>query len=227
MLEVYFGNDTTEVRAAALRAAGSSYTLIARESYEKGVIADAVESVSLFGGPEVFVLDTPSEQVDLALECEELLPDMATSLHTFVVIEKQLLAAPKKKFLKHTEMVEEFSKKAAERFNPFTLTEALLTKDKKNLWLLLQQARAAGLSNEELIGSLWWQLKTMRLVALTNSADEAGMKEYPYSKTKRSAGNFSPEDLFRLMSSLLTMYHEGHAGETDLEVALEQWCLGV
>lgn len=227
MLAVYFGNDTTAVRTAALRAAGTSHTTYEPDTYEAGMLANAVEGVSLFGGPEVFLLDTPSEKGDFAIDSERLLAEMASSAHRFIIIEKALLAPAKKKFGKHTDILEEFSKKAPERFNPFTLTDALINRDKKNLWLLLQQARAAGLSDEELIGSLWWQLKTMRLVALTGSAEEAGMKDYPYNKTKRALGKYSSAETIALMTSLLAIYHQGHAGETDLSVALEQWCLAI
>jgi hypothetical protein len=65
----------------------------------------------------------------------------------------------------------------------------------------------------------------MRLAALTNSATEAGMKDYPYRKAKQALQKFSPEELLHLSHSLLELYHQGHKGVVDLQVGLERWVL--
>ena len=88
-------------------------------------------------------------------------------------------------------------------------------------------ARQAGVSAEEVIGILWWQLKTLRLAAVTKSAPEAGMKDFPYNKAKRALGNFSDGELETLSHSVLRVYHDGHAGKTDIDFALEQFVLSL
>ena len=92
---------------------------------------------------------------------------------------------------------------------------------------LLQEAKAAGQSAEEIIGVLWWQLKTLRLAAITNLASEAGLKDFPYNKAKRSLSHFKEGELGTLSLSLLSLYHEGPAGIVDIDEALEQWLLRV
>lgn len=233
MLEVYFGNDTDAVRqhalkrSAALKAAGVEVSTVTGDQYQSGMLRDAVGANSLFGGALGFVVDTPSSEVDLQTEVTEQLEAMAASEHVFVVIEGPLLAAAKKPYQKHAATLEEFKKAASERFNTFAMADALATKNKKQLWLLLQQARQAGESAEAVIGILWWQLKTLRLAALTGSATEAGLKDFPYNKAKRALGGFAPGELEQLSQSLLKVYHDGHAGQVVIDDALEAWVLRV
>lgn len=228
MLKVFYGNDTHTIRCeahavAAASAGDAPYTTLESEQYEAGQLTTAVGETSLFGGQEVYLIDTPVGA--LAEEVETLLTDMAASPNTFVVIEGTLLAPAKKRYTQVTDDVTEYKAAAAERFDVFALAEALARKDKKSLWLLLQQARQAGLSAEEIIGTLWWQIKSLRLAAVTRSAAEAGMKDYPYRKAQSALVKFAPGQLLALSHSLLTVYHQGHAGEVDTFTALEQWCL--
>jgi hypothetical protein len=72
---------------------------------------------------------------------------------------------------------------------------------------------------------LWWQLKTLRLAELTQSADEAGVKSFPYDKAKRSLSKFAPGEVVALSESLLRLYHDARAGKRDLILALERWVL--
>ena len=121
--------------------------------------------------------------------------------------------------------MEEYKAAAAERFNAFGMADSLSRKDKKTLWLQLQDAKQANLSAEEIIGTLWWQLKSMRLAKNTNSAAEAGMKDFPYNKAKRALSAFKDGELESLSRGLLTVYHEGHLGKVDIDIALERWML--
>jgi len=233
MLEIYFGNDTDAVRKAvmtrvqSLETAGVEMATIDKERYVPGVLQDRVGATSLFGGSLGFVVDQPQSDTAFLEESDGQLEAMAASPHVFLVIEDTLLAAGKKKYTKHAEVVEEFKKVAEERFNTFALTDALLKKDKKQLWMLLQQAKMAGQSAEEIIGVLWWQLKTMRLVAQTSSPVEAGLKDFPYNKAKRALTLFAEGEVERLSRSLLAVYHDGHAGKRDIDAALEVWVLEV
>ena len=231
MLLVFFGNDTITVRqkafAAAEKAAGRSGTAltVSGDEYEEGRITELAGETSLFGDTAIYVIDTPSTDEQFSEEVTSLLPDMAASSHTFIIIEAKLLAAQKKQFEKHAGVCEEHSVKATRDFNAFTITDALLRKDKKTMWLLLHEARRAGARDEETIGILWWQLKTLRLAALTNSAAEAGLKEYPYRKAKGALKNFSSDELERLSTDLLTIQHESRRSRFDLDLALEHWLL--
>lgn len=227
MLQVYFGTDTDAVRQAAWAAARAASTeapdVLSSDGYEAGQLGALVGGASLFGATRVIIIDTPTEQ--LATDLPPLLDAMAAGVDTYIIIEGPLLAAAKKGYAKHTSELHESKAVAAERFNTFALADALASRNKKQLWLLLQQATAAGIAAEEIIGVLWWQLKSLRLAALTSSATEAGMKDFPYNKAKRALATLPPVAAERLSHELLTIYHAGHAGKTDLSLALEQWVL--
>ncbi len=227
MLYVFFGTDRTAVRDAAhkITEGVATPTLIDESSFAVGVVASSVGALSLFGGTEGFIIDTPSSDDVFAGEVLSNLEEMARSENVFVVIEGPLLAEAKKKYGKHAVTLEEFTAVKAERFNSFALADALAKKDKRNLWMLLAEARLAGVRSEELVGILWWQLKTMRLAAVTRSAIDAGMKDFPYNKAKRALGLFKEGEVNELSRSLLELYHLSHQGKRDMDLALEEWVL--
>lgn len=233
MLQVLYGTDSIAIRNAAFAVAderqdqGAELHRLEVEQYAPGLLADAVGATSLFGGAAVYVIDTPSESADFFAEVQEYLPSMVASSNTFIVIEKNLLAPAKKPFIAAGATMTEYKATTIERFNVFALADALARKDKRTLWLLLQGANRAGIAAEEIIGTLWWQLKTLRLAAITPSAEAAGMKEYPYNKAKRALQYFAPGELTKLSHSLLGVYHAGHAGEVPINEALELWVLKV
>jgi DNA polymerase III delta subunit len=234
MLHVYFGNDVTTVRGLAL---GAVETLVAASparvskleasSYAPGVIANLLGSVSLFGEQELYLIDTPSDDPDFYAEVTEAAEAMGESSNQFVIIEGALLAPEKKKFAPYASTMEETKQGASSTFNVFALAEAVAKKDKKSLWVLLQEAKRNGSSAEEIIGILWWQLKTMRIAAITGSAAEADMKDFSYNKAKSALRNFGPGELETVSLNLLKIYHAGHGGVRDIDEGLEEWVLGL
>ena len=231
MYSVYSGNDTIGVREAAFKEVskyekkGFVVERIDTDNFSAGILADAAGATSLFGDQTVYVVDTPSMNKDFYADVIEHLSVLSESENPFIIVESSLLAPEKKKFAKYAEALEEVKGEKGERFNSFALAEALSKRDKKSLWLLLQEARLAGSSDEEIIGILWWQLKALRLAAKTKSANEAGMKDFPYNKAKRSLSNFKDGDVERISHNLLSVYHDGHLGKRDIDLALERWTL--
>lgn len=230
MLYVFFGTDRTAIRNEALAVTaelGISPTVIEDSLYTAGAVTGAIGTTSLFGGTECFLLDTPSADEAFEEEVKGALAEMADSPNTFIIMEGQLLADAKKKYTKFAQVVKEFTAEKEERFNVFQIAEALAKKDKRQMWVLLQQARMLGIRDEETIGILWWQLKALRLAKVTRSAEEAGMKDYPYKRASQSLRNFKDGEVEALSRSLLELYHDGHQGKRDMDVALEEWVLGV
>jgi len=201
-------------------------TTLDAQSFVSGQIADALGAASLFGGEEWFVIDTPAADPDMAQEVTSSLKEMSESQNTFLILEGTLLAPAKKLYAKHAASSEEFIAVKNERFNTFAMADALAQKDRRQLWVLLQNAKREGLATEEIIGMLWWQLKALRLAAVTSNAAQAGMKDFPYNKAKRSLAKFAPGEVIKNSHTLLELYHDGHAGLCDIDLALEQWVLG-
>ena len=232
MLTVFYGNDQIKVRSEAhkyidsLIKEGQTVVRIESDNYEAGQLLNLSSATVLFGASPIYLIDTLSNQADSYEELLETLESLATSTENFVVIEKDLNASDKKQFTKYSENLNEYKKAGVEtRFNVFAMAEALVNKDKRQFWVLLQEAKRNGLSAEEIIGTLWWQLKTLRLAMLTKSAEEAGVKDFPYNKAKRSLKNFKDGEIESLSFKLLNLYHDGHAGRCDIDLALEEWVL--
>lgn len=232
MLYVFSGNDVVAVRAKAhahiakLEAGGSSARRIEAEDYATGALLSFAESVSLFGAPEIIILDTLS---DVAGALEDVVAHaeiLSRSANTFVILEKKILGISAKELQKHAKEYV-VCDSVETKFNIFSLTDALAQKDKKSLWLLFLRAKEAGFVAEEIIGTLSWQLKSLRVARLCKTAEEAGMKDFTFQKAKRANAKFSTQELQSLSLSLVTLYHEGHAGITDIDLALEKWVLSI
>lgn len=232
MLEIFYGNNHGVVRSAVqdvLQAlpADTEVAYIEAEAFLPGQLTEAMHGSSLFAAPYVYVLDTPSANAEYQSEVLANVSDLAESSHRFLILENQLKAVEKKTFAKHTDSITDCSIVLAKRPDAFAMTNCLCERNKRRLWLELQTARRGGLRPEEIIGTLWWQLKTLRLAAITSSASEAGMKEYPYKKAKQALRAFSLAEVEQLSTKLLQVYHDGHAGVRDIDLALEEWVLTV
>ncbi len=231
MLYVFFGTDTEVVRIRARekvsslgKDAGERVLRISSDMYTSGMLADIAGSTSLFGEPQIVVLDMLSENQDAFTEASALFPVLAASPHTFVCIEGSLPVAVQKECKAHAKVCEEI-KKESEKLDVFALCDALILRDKKRLWLLYTSLAREGVPAEEIIGILLWQLKLLRLAERTGSPEEAGQKSYPYQKAKRALSAFKKGEVDTLSRALLTIYHEGHAGKRDINLALESWIL--
>lgn len=233
MLYVFFGKDEVKVRERALahikKMAGpdAKATKVTAEEYAEGLLSDLAQGTSLFGGEEVILLDTPSSDDLFAEAVERDIEILKDSTNHFVIIERNLLVAPKKLYGKYAEVMEEIASVMEERPNNFALTDAFLDRDKKRLWLLLSEARARSESNEALVGLLFWQIKILRLVDRTSGPEEAGQKPFVYQKAKRALAKFKKGEIDRFSRELLELYHEGHQGKVDMGLALERWVLSI
>ncbi len=233
MLTVFFGNDTGMVRTAALNHANLCAHTSAQighytsENLEPGELSLLASAQSLFSEPLVYVLDMLSADSERFEELLATLPALSEASYEFIMIEEALTAPVQKVLTEAGATLNEYTRAKDRRFNTFALGDAFLLRDKKTLWLLLMDARQAGISVEEIVGTLFWQLKVLRLTFRTNNAEEAGLKPFVYQKATRAHNRFTKSEADKWSRSLLTMYHEGHNGKTDLELALEAWVLAL
>lgn len=195
------------------------------------MLRDRIGAQSLFVSsevPEVTLLDTPSERAEALEQVLALAPELAESSNIFVLLEGKLLAPFAKTLKQYATTYEEVATASvAEKFNVFALADALARRDKKSLWVLFLRAQNAGLKPEEIIGTLFWQIKSMRLAVRTKNADEAGLKSFVYTKARRGAEKFKPGELDNLSRSLVCLYHDAHLGKLDIDLALERWVLSI
>lgn len=112
-------------------------------------------------------------------------------------------------------------------FNIFALTDAVGARDKRNAWVLYRKALASGMVPEEVFYKVVWQVKSLLLAKNTKSADEAGMKPYPYSKAKGYLRNFKDSDLENLSQELVIGYHNSRRGKGEMETFVEKTLLSL
>lgn len=159
------------------------------------------------------------------------LKEMKESENVFIFIEEELDKITLGKFEKKAEKVQEFEpdvpKETEGKFKIFSLTKALGRRDKKQLWILYSQAKRAGVSDEEIHGILFWQIKAMLLASKTKSAKEAGLNPFVYSKSSGFLKNFSENEVQKISSDLVTIYHEARRGRYELFSALEKFVLSI
>ncbi len=234
MIYLYYGSDSVAVRTKAISALEVQESLGLRverlelENITLGKIAEMAGSLSLFGEATVYSVDVPSSATLEVYEAfMKALPELAASTNVIIVTEGALLAPAKKLWTKHANCIEEYTAPKEAPVDVFAIASALLARDKKSLWLLYTKLRLSDVSPEEIIGILWWQLKSMRLVAESKNAESAGMKSYSYDKTKQSLKNYSALEIVTLSRNLLRVYHEGHGGVKDISIGLEEWILAV
>lgn len=232
MIYLFYGNDEYAIRSHAIEkaktlAGGIEYvTHLTPEECDESTLRDACERASLFGGEQVYVVDTPSH-IEVCVETVyEMLASLAQSKNHFVIIEKALLVVDKKRYAQYTQDIHEFSSGVEKKtHDTFALCDAICARDKKRAWLCYTEMRDVRI--EEIVGVLFWQIKVLRLAERTASAEEAGQKPYPYKKAKQALSNFHSGEVDALSRSLVTLYHEGHTGARDMREALEAWILNI
>lgn len=233
MLYVFFGNDTSKVRQSALEKLADlqekfpdlMVEKIEVEDYVPSILINAISNTALFSGRIAYYLDQPSENIEFFNEVRELASALNSSINYFIISDGNFLAEDKKIFKTTSSEIIEYKKETSKTFNIFQMTDALVNCDKRTLWFLLQEAKSNGLSAEEIIGTLWWQLKVINLAEKTRSASEAGIKDFPYNKAKRALKNFKQGQIANFTRGLLALYHDGHHGKRDINLALEEWVL--
>ncbi len=119
-----------------------------------------------------------------------------------------------------------FDKKGKE-FNIFALTDTLGARKKKEAWILYQKALSAGLSAEEILFKIVWQVKSMLIASKTKSVGETDMKPFPYSKAKSFLKNFKSGELEKLSEDLVIGYHQVRRGEGETETLVEKILLSL
>ena len=112
-------------------------------------------------------------------------------------------------------------------FNIFLFTDALGARKKKDAWILYHKALASGMTPEEVFWKVVWQIKNMLIVRKINTAAEAGLNPFVYSKAKGFLKNFKEGELERLSEELVSGYHNARRGKGEIETLVEKFVLNL
>ncbi len=239
MLYVYYGSDTDAARSKVRATVAQMLTKnpdalhfrITPETLSEYSFEELAQSHGLFKSDYIIVLDSLFSSADGEEAVLANLQLLASASHPFFILEAALRTPVIKKLEKHAEKINVFEQKkhtTEAPFNTFTLSDALGERNVKKLWTLFREAKFRGVSDEEIHGVLFWMLKSIVLAAQSNTAEEAGMKAYPFTKAKRAAQHFaSADELAQLIHVCALMPQRTRREGVSLEIALERFILAL
>ena len=226
MLYVICGTDRDKTREKAVDLRGSllkkrpDASLFTLEPSD--VSADRLDELSssqgLFENKYIVFADRLFEDEEVRQIFLDRLDSVATSPNIFILLEGKITKDIERKLENHI---------CCSGGSPeiFALADALGKKDTKSMWVLYRKALDNNDVPEEIHGILWWQLKSIALAQKCKNAAEAGINPFVYSKSKGFSKNFKLEEIDRLLSRMVSIYHEAHRGIADFEIALEKFVL--
>ncbi len=198
------------------------------------MIKSHLESQGLFSNKYIVFLDRVTEKTDAREQLPDILAEMKESSNIFIVLEGAVKADLKKAFDKDADKVVESEKPVAEKtfgrkddFNVFALADAIGARDPFKSWFLYREAVDGGIEAENILGTLFWQVKSMSLARNATSAAETGLNPFVFSKSKKYAGNFSDTELHDLLTQLIGIYHDAHRGILSAELSTERVMLRI
>ena len=202
------------------------YVFRAEES-DLGEIDQLLRGGGLFEEARHVVLFDFLHQADAYVFVKQNISAWVDAGHEIELREEKLLA-DQKKFLKKIGATIHEQKAAPKPKDKqvFAITDAILARNPKQAWIAYRNAISSNKAPEEIVGLVWWQLKTLWLVA--KLGNRAGQSPYATQKAKQALKKYSAREIAGLCRSLVAAYHGSRLGTgPELEGALERWILAL
>ncbi len=187
----------------------ASFIKVENNGQESLSLDEYIGGQGLFSSKQLIFFDRVLENKKVAEDVLGRLSDMQKSENIFIFLEGALTKVVLAKFQKQSDKIQVFIQKKieakADKFDVFSLTNALGAGDKKQLWMLYLRAQDVGTASEQIHGLLFWKVKDMLVKKNTRAYDESTLKT--------------------MSSELVSMYHDAHRGLCDFSLALEAWIL--
>lgn len=202
---------------------------INKDNFSKGLVSELLSSQGLFSKKYIVVLDTLFEKTEIFDELKDFFDDFKKTEHIFLCIENKL---PIKNFdfiKKYSEKVWEFEEKEEDKkvFNVFGLANYLGNKDKKNLWINYLKALNFGISGEEIVGVLFWQMKNIVIVKKTKSIGESKLSPFVYKNATAFSKKWEEKEILDFCKGLVSVNQKVRDGNGEVEILLEKLILEV
>lgn len=248
MIYLLYGSDTAKSRSklhelvAGLvkKKPDALHVRLTEENFDESKLDELLGSSGLFSSKAIIEVDSLFKNKEAKEFVVKNLKEIAESENIFVFLEAGLDKKTLEKFEKNAEKVQEFELKEKNQraflvsngkslrdFNMFAITDAFGRRDKKNLWVLYTKASRLDVSAEEIHGLLFWQTKTMLVTSASKNAKEAGLNPFVYQKSQGFLRNYQTDELKKISTRLVSMYHNTRRGIVDFDVALEKFILEV
>lgn len=219
-------------------------------NFSEGQLEELISGQGLFEQKYIVQIDGLLEDKKSRDFVLDKIDEIAQSENIFIFIEENLDKVTLKKIEKIAQKVQEFDKKESggrkfgvmgdlntlhgqgwnlnlKEFNIFDIADALGRKDKKELWVLLQKAIQRNIPTEEIHRILLWQIKTILIAQKSKDESESGLKTFVYNKSLRFSKNFREGELEKILSRLISIYHDARRGLCEFEVEMERFVLEI
>jgi serine protease inhibitor len=107
----------------------------------------------------------------------------------------------------------------------FVLTDYFASRNNIKAWEVYRKLVDSGVEAENIVGTLFWQMKSMILAYDKGSATESGLNPFVFSKSKKFITYWTYDEIVNSLEDLTVSYHEAHRGNCNLEKHLELFIL--
>lgn len=243
MIYLFYGNDEIRSRdkmsviinSLLVKSPEASLFRLNQENFKPEDLEALTKSQGLFHQKFIVACDNllsgDKENKEISETVSGVLQDIAKSENIFILLEnnadEKTLVEIKKLAIKNQEFSKQNSGAGRPEFNIFSIINAFTAKDKNRAWALYQEALMTGISAEEILWKLIWQVNNLLLVKNTKDVTKLKMKPYPLTKAKTAVKTFSNEELKKLSTNFLDLYHTTFLGTDEFEFGLEKILLSV
>lgn len=248
MLYFFIGKDRERLRKEATslrdgllkRKPDASVVRFDGESFRLGDFEAALFGQGLFNAASILYCDGVLSNADAKNFFLTRAGEIGASANVCIVLEERVDAATGKKLLSHAKQIikGDLDEKrlfslgegrtiSSKTFNVFSLADAFAGRDKAKLFSLYHEALRFDIPLEEIVGTLFWQVKALSSASSAQSPAEADLKPYAYAKAKMAARNYEKGELIDLSRKLVSLYHDAHAGVRNFEYGLEKLILSL
>ncbi len=205
MIYLVCGNDTEKINNYLKKLGiNDASVFLSPRNINREMLFSYASQVSLFGKMTDVVLSNSLLESEVVFDIE-LLSLLQKSKSIFVFVEDSMTASEIKKYKKYLEEDVSFKKQEVkEKGNPFLLANSFGMKKKMDTWVLYLNAIEKGEAPEAISGMLFWKIKTMYTEGTTV---------------------FKKDELKRMSSELVDIYHMSHSGGMDFTIGLEHFIL--
>lgn len=197
------------------------------ENWTESQLDELISSQGLFSQKYTVILDKLFERKDIKDFILEKIKEMAESEQLFFILETIIDSSSLKKIEEHAKQAQEFKEKEEriEEKSIFSITQGLLERDKKKLWLSYLDFINKGVAPEEINGVFFWQIKNMILAAKGGSQSDTGLSPYVYKNALSGTRKYKTEELLGMSQDLVDMMYRARRGLGEFEIMLEKWIL--
>jgi DNA polymerase III delta subunit len=238
MLYAFYGTDIqTSIKKARklvsdlqVKHSDAYFGEFTSDNFSSSIIDEYTQGQGLFYGKSILFINRISEKKEVLELFLDRIEDVKGSDNVFILLEGKLNADTKRKIGKYADKtlvsdVKADDSMSRKEFNIFALADAIGSRDRNKSWSIYREAVDNGMEIESILGTIFWQLKSMIIAMSVSTVKDSGLNPFVYNKSKRYAENFSRDELQNMFDKVVDIYHDSHRGIVNGEVELERLLL--